>query len=86
MKKGDYKDQLSEAAMIGPPERQETIVEKVLSYIPAVEALRGESESKGEERGGPPDRPDHDVQVEQFLRKQYHSRAGEGMPDPDKKD
>lgn len=35
---------------------------------------------------GPPDRPDHDVQIEQFLRKQYHSQSGDGMPDPDKKD
>jgi hypothetical protein len=38
-----------------------------------------------EQKAGPPERPDHDVQVEQFLRKQYHSRSGDGMPDPDRK-
>lgn len=35
---------------------------------------------------GPPKRPDHDVQVERFLRDQYHSRSGDGMPDPSSKD
>lgn len=43
-------------------------------------------QAKEEQKAGPPDRPDHDVQVKQFLRKQYHSRSGDGMPDPNKKD
>lgn len=35
---------------------------------------------------GPPNRPDQDVQVEQFLRKQYHSKSGDRMPSLDSKD
>ena len=65
--------------------------EIVVSYIPGVSALQQTTLRQGPENPdrkppGPPNRPDHDVQVEQFLRKQYHSRAGEGMPDPDAKD
>jgi len=37
-------------------------------------------------KGGPPNRPDHDVQVEQFLRNQYHSRSEDGMPEVGGKD
>ena len=59
----------------------------MLAYIP--ETLGGskdEANSKKEKTspinpGQPPNRPDHDVQVEQFLRDQYHSKAGDGMPD-----
>jgi hypothetical protein len=35
---------------------------------------------------GPPNRPDQDVQVEQFLRKQCHSKSGDRMPNSDSKD
>lgn len=34
----------------------------------------------------PPKRPDQDVQVEQFLRNQYHSKSGDRMPNSDSKD
>ena len=58
----------------------------MLSYIPGVESSKNKDK---EEKvpinpGQPPNRPDHDVQVEEFLRSQYHSKAGDGMPDPDK--
>jgi hypothetical protein len=63
----------------------------VLSYIPGVSSLK----QSDNDQGGPekdvknneeqPKRPEHDVQVEQFLRKQYHSTAGDGMPEPGKR-
>jgi len=91
VKKGDLKDKLSEAALGGPPEREESYVEKVCSYIPGVSNLQKQAFDQGEAEEaakpqGPPDRPDHDVQVEQFLRKQYHSTSGDGMPNPNAKD
>lgn len=63
----------------------------VCSYIAGVSKLQqatceqGDAEEESK-KPGPPNRPDHDVQVEQFLRKQYHSKSGDGMPDPDAKD
>lgn len=66
------------------------VLELVLSYIPGVEAsetAKYEGVAKTEVKpNAPPNRPDHDVQVEQFLRKQYHSTAGQGMPDPSRGD
>ena len=64
---------------------------KVCSYIPVVSKLQQQAFDQGEvdraaKLEGPPNRPDHDVQVEQFLRKQYHSKSGDGMPNPDTKD
>lgn len=61
----------------------------VLSYIPGVGSPQksgdqSEPQKQTTHPAIPPKRPDHDVQVEQFLRKQYHSAAGDGMPDPDK--
>jgi hypothetical protein len=32
----------------------------------------------------PPNIPDNDVQVQQFLTKPYHSHSEDGTPDPDK--
>jgi len=62
--------------------------ETVKSYIPGLAAPKDQSKPEVGDGtiapGVPPERPDHDVQVEQFLRKQYHSRAGDGMPDPSK--
>lgn len=65
--------------------------EIVKSYIPGIASTKtkdvereGEIERKMEEErrtGEPPRRPEHDVQVEQFLRGQYHSKSGDGMPD-----
>jgi hypothetical protein len=58
---------------------------KVCSYIPGVSSLQKSAFEQGEpekdvKNDGPPNRPEHDVQIEQFLRKQYHSMSGEGMP------
>jgi hypothetical protein len=47
---------------------------------------RGEPENTPPNSGPPPHRPDHDVQVQQSLRKQYHGHSRDGIPDPDKKD
>ncbi|TVY14900.1 hypothetical protein LARI1_G008528 [Lachnellula arida] len=64
--------------------------EIVCSYIPGVSTLQQAAFEQGppadeNKSSGPPNRPDHDVQVEEFLRKQYHSKSGDGMPDLDKK-
>ena len=48
-----------------------------------VDQGRAEKVAKHE---GPPNRPHQDVQVEQFLRKQYHSKSGDRMPNSDSKD
>ncbi|TVY33171.1 hypothetical protein LSUB1_G008390 [Lachnellula subtilissima] len=90
VKKGDYKDKLNEAAM-GRETNEEGLVEKVCSYIPGVSTLQQAAFEQGPpteetKNSGPPNRPDHDVQVEEFLRKQYHSKSGDGMPDLDKRD
>ncbi|PVH78195.1 hypothetical protein DL98DRAFT_534057 [Cadophora sp. DSE1049] len=91
VEKGGLKDKLDEAAAGGPPSKESSYVEKVAAYIPGINKLQQSSSPSqgGEEEkkpSGPPDRPDHDVQVEQFLRGQYHSRSGDGMPDPNSKD
>jgi len=89
-KKGDYKDQLNTAAFPETEtEKTEGLLEKVAAYIPGLGTSEPNEAEKGDElkeggSGGPPNRPDHDEQVEQFLREQYHSRSGDGMPDPDK--
>lgn len=62
----------------------------MISTIPGISKLQQIAFNQGEpeketQPPGPPERPDHDVQVEQFLRKQYHSKSGDGMPDPDAK-
>jgi hypothetical protein len=46
---------------------------------------QGEPEKRPLNSELPPHRPDHDVQVQQLLRKQYHGHSRDGMPDPDKK-
>ena len=58
---------------------------KVCSYIPGVTSLQKSVFEQGElekdaKNDGSPNGPQHDVQVEQFLSKQYHSMSGEGMP------
>lgn len=85
------KDKLNEAAFGGPKEPEPGYVEKACSYIPGVSKLQQVAYDQGEPENdvkatGPPERPEHDVQVEQFLRKQYHSKSGNNMPDPDAKD
>jgi len=91
VKKGDLKDKLNESALGGSPGREESFVEKVCSYIPGVSKLQQAVFEQGDAEvatklEGPPTRPDHDVQVEEFLRNQYLSKSGDGMPNPDAKD
>jgi hypothetical protein len=124
-KKGDYKDQLNQAAhgnLNGEPEKKEEsylekggssnhmhslkgrrgswrkskLMIKVASYIPGISSLQQKAFDQGPEEdttttNKPPpgpsvNRPDHDVQVEEFLRKQYQSKSDHGMPDPDAKE
>ncbi|KAG9235109.1 hypothetical protein BJ875DRAFT_459992 [Amylocarpus encephaloides] len=87
-KKGDYKHQLNEAAHGGPKKPEESYVEKVMSRIPGVRSIQQHTLNQGSAstdaaKRGPPDRPNNDVQVEEFLRKQYHSKSGDVMPNPD---
>ncbi|KAG4425906.1 hypothetical protein IFR04_000850 [Cadophora malorum] len=91
VEKGGLKDKLDEAATGGPGPKQESYIQKVAAYIPGMNKLQQSAshDQGGEEAkkpSGPPKRPDHDVQVERFLRDQYHSRSGDGMPDPSSKD
>jgi hypothetical protein len=63
----------------------------VCSYIPVISKLQQqgfdqEKTEKAAKHEGLPDRPGYDVQLEQFLGKQYHSKSGEGMPNLDAKD
>ncbi|RAL59919.1 hypothetical protein DID88_000545 [Monilinia fructigena] len=84
-RKGDYKDKLNQAAFGGPPEKEESLTEKALSWIPGISTLQKSTLEQGPEdrtvkdNGLPPTRPEHDVPIEQFLRKQYHSRSGMGF-------
>jgi len=103
-RKGDYKDQLNEAARGDSPwnkyddrrgkgtEEGEGggFVEKVYSYIPGTASSQASQQSpasaelgstrrKVRDDGTPPTRPENDVQVEEFLRRQYKSKGGQGM-------
>ena len=58
---------------------------KVCSYIPGVSSFQKSLFQQGQpekdfKNDGPPNLPENGVQVEEFLRKQYHSMSGEGMP------
>ncbi|KAK3359722.1 hypothetical protein B0T25DRAFT_107553 [Lasiosphaeria hispida] len=83
----DYKTQLDDAAdYIKNPEPNQTsegmgsaLADKVSHYVPSVGRALGrheESEASprpAETNTGPPNRPDHDVQIEGFLRDQHRS-------------
>lgn len=71
--------------------RSRILTTKVSSYIPVVSKMQQQAFDQGEaekERkdGGPPNGPDHDVQVQQFLRKRYHGKSRDGIPNPDSRD
>ncbi|KAK1760861.1 hypothetical protein QBC47DRAFT_356004 [Echria macrotheca] len=58
----------------------ETIVEKVSQYIPAAGKVLGKHEKEEHvpeqqttSKPGPPNRPDHDPQIEEFVRDQHRS-------------
>lgn len=50
---------------------------KVLGRQPEEASPPPQAESKVP---GPPDRPHHDTQIEEFVRDQHRSRKGDGMP------
>jgi hypothetical protein len=56
----------------------------VSEYIPAVGKLLGKEEKKPEQKveevkpSGPPERPHHDTQIEEFVRDQHRSKTIEG--------
>ncbi|KAK5656296.1 hypothetical protein OQA88_4676 [Cercophora sp. LCS_1] len=83
----DYKTQLDEAASRrrqpeAKPEKDtgavDAMVENVSQYVPVVGKMLGkqsEPEQPREEKPapGPPNRPDHDTQIEEFVRDQHRS-------------
>lgn len=60
---------------------------EVSEYVPAVGKILGVE--KPEEQapvtetkvGGPPDRPHHDTQIEEFVRDQHRSRPEDAIPE-----
>ncbi|KAH8598153.1 hypothetical protein B0O99DRAFT_684201 [Bisporella sp. PMI_857] len=82
VRKGGLKEQLDDKAIGASSQRkEETLVEKgkVKSCIPGPSSSSTSAETRSEAAPDvPPVRPDHDVQVEEFLRGQYHSRSGDG--------
>ncbi|PQE33996.1 hypothetical protein CJF32_00002831 [Rutstroemia sp. NJR-2017a WRK4] len=81
-KKGDFKDKLNEAAHGGPPQKEPSFTEKGISALQQHAYDQGPEENQAKDDKAPPTRPDHDVPIEQFLRHQYKSTSGEGLPDP----
>lgn len=89
--KGSFRDQLNKVAREGIREEQkgESLIEKAMSYIPGVSTSTPSGpehdpklESKDEDIHSEvvPKRPDHDLQVEEFLKEQYRSKNGPDMP------
>ncbi|KAF3770886.1 hypothetical protein M406DRAFT_245147 [Cryphonectria parasitica EP155] len=90
-----YKDQLDGAAhKVKFPDQGNSsegggvvdqVVEKVSQYVPAAAKVLGKQEgesatSEAEAKvPGPPERPVHDVQIEEFVRDQHRSQNGDGM-------
>ncbi|KAI2623385.1 hypothetical protein GGR54DRAFT_51559 [Hypoxylon sp. NC1633] len=66
---------------------QPSFAEKVTEYVPAAAKLLGnrsqgdKSESTSLKRPpGPPDRPNHDGQIEEFVRDQHRSKKQDALP------
>ncbi|KAK8017592.1 hypothetical protein PG993_013918 [Apiospora rasikravindrae] len=84
----DYKEILDQKAFEArhPNAGQEepTLLEKVTEYIPApVAKVLGAEKKEAEEKSpepehtpGPPERPHHDVNIEEFVREQHRSKKG----------
>ncbi|KAI3396464.1 hypothetical protein diail_12184 [Diaporthe ilicicola] len=86
-----YKEQLDEAAIkVKDPQNGankggvvDQVVEKA-QYVPAVGKVLG-TDQKGDEAPrnetkipGPPERPHHDTQIEEFIKDQHRSQADDG--------
>ncbi|KAK8041216.1 hypothetical protein PG994_014223 [Apiospora phragmitis] len=62
---------------------QPTLLEKVTEYVPVVAKVLGTEKKEAEEKSpepeqtpGPPERPHHDVNIEEFVREQHRSKKG----------
>ncbi|KAH8177344.1 hypothetical protein LIA77_02426 [Sarocladium implicatum] len=60
------------------------VVEKIVEYVPPVAPLLGVKQDKPEDKEGqsppgPPERPNHDVSIEEFVRDQHRSNGEEGL-------
>ncbi|KEY73290.1 hypothetical protein S7711_01409 [Stachybotrys chartarum IBT 7711] len=81
-----YKEQLDHRAMesrtAAQPKQANTIVDKITEYIPgAAKILGGSGEEKHESKPqppGPPERPVHDPNIEEFVRDQHRSKTETG--------
>jgi hypothetical protein len=89
----DYKAKLDEAANQEKSSSQEQqgggIVDKVSQYVPTVGRILGAQEpDQGREPSpeknvsGPPNRPENDAQIEEFLRDQHRSKKVVGIEEP----
>ncbi|KAK8004382.1 hypothetical protein PG990_002191 [Apiospora arundinis] len=63
------------------PTLLEKVAEKVTEYIPAAAKVLGTDKKEAEEKSpepektpGPPERPHHDVNIEEFVREQHRSK------------
>ncbi|KAJ2904017.1 hypothetical protein MKZ38_008949 [Zalerion maritima] len=86
-----YKERLDEKAKSNKNpddgKKEPSVIEKVAEKIPcAPSLLRGKKDDekekqqpKREELPGPPDRPHHDEQIEEFVRDQHRSKNKGGV-------
>ena len=60
-------------------------VETVKQYIPSVATILGGQDQEAENTAGnlppsgPPERPHHDVHIEEFVREQHKSKRDDGL-------
>lgn len=86
-----YKEQLDEAAIKVKNPRNganeggvvDQVVEKVSQYVPAVGKVLGKDQkedpaSQELKVPGPPERPHHDTQIEEFIKDQHSSKKDDG--------
>ncbi|KAF7516065.1 hypothetical protein G7054_g14310 [Neopestalotiopsis clavispora] len=79
----DHKARVARDPNYGKEEVQPTLLEKVADYIPAagkilgVEKKEQDAPKAPETIPGPPERPHHDIPIEEFLKDQHRSKKGE---------
>ncbi|KAI0123078.1 hypothetical protein BJ170DRAFT_124410 [Xylariales sp. AK1849] len=80
----DHRAKLARDPNYGKEASQPSILEKVTEYVPAAKKILGspkkdEEGSKvgSEEVKGPPERPLHDGNIEEFVRDQHRSKRGD---------
>ncbi|PHH83409.1 hypothetical protein CDD82_1343 [Ophiocordyceps australis] len=79
-----FKDQLDRAAVESresQAQKPNPVVEKIAEYVPAASKVLGSSDQQQSERPlsqsdvpGPPNRPTHDPNIEEFVRDQHRSK------------